>query len=116
MDDTSELKTSNLTDILKKQQQTAVSWRSSTAQERINRLKAIRSWIKDHQQAIRTALWQDFQKPETETDLSEIFPVTSEINHAIKHLKSWMKPKSVSTPMPMLGTKAKVQFEPKGVA
>ena len=27
-----------------------------------------------------------------------------------------MKPKSVSTPMPMLGTKAKVQFEPKGVA
>lgn len=116
MESTLDTTTTNLYDILKKQQQTAVAWRSSTAQERINRLKAIRSWIKDHQQAIRTALWDDFQKPETETDLSEIFPVTSEINHTIKHLKSWIKAQSLPTPLPMLGTKARVQFEPKGVA
>lgn len=37
----------------------------------------------------------DFGKPEAETDLSEIFPVTAEINHSIKNLKKWMKPNSV---------------------
>ncbi|GMQ31441.1 aldehyde dehydrogenase family protein [Algoriphagus confluentis] len=101
---------------LKKMNQTALSWRSSSAEERILRLKKIRGWIKNHQTEIRQALWQDFQKPNVETDLSEIYPVTSEINHTIKHLKAWMKTKSLPSPIAMLGTKAKVQFEPKGVA
>ncbi|TFV95489.1 aldehyde dehydrogenase family protein [Algoriphagus kandeliae] len=97
-------------------QKTAVAWRSSTASERIDRLKKLRTWIKTHQNDIREALWDDFRKSEVETDLSEIFPVTSEINHTIKHLKSWMTPLSLSTPMPMLGTKAKILYEPKGVS
>jgi aldehyde dehydrogenase (NAD+) len=95
---------------------TAISWRKSTAEERIVRLKKIRIWINEHQADIRKALWQDFRKPEAEVDLSEIYPVTSEINHCIKHLETWMKPKSVSTPMPMLGTSGKIQYEPKGRA
>ncbi|TNF39112.1 MAG: aldehyde dehydrogenase family protein [Cytophagales bacterium] len=101
---------------LKQLRLTALTWRSSTTDDRIERLKAIRTWIKNHQSDIRQALWNDFQKPEVETDLSEIYPVTSEINHTIKHLKSWMKAKSLPAPLAMLGTKAKVQFEPKGVA
>ncbi|GAB2494907.1 aldehyde dehydrogenase family protein [Algoriphagus taiwanensis] len=101
---------------LKQLRLTALTWRSSTTFDRIERLKAIRTWIKNHQSDIRQALWNDFQKPEVETDLSEIYPVTSEINHTIKHLKSWMKAKSLPAPLAMLGTKAKVQFEPKGVA
>lgn len=95
-------------------QSTALMWRKSTAEERIARLKKIQTWIKNHQDDIRKALWDDFKKPEAEVDLSEIFPVTSEINHAVKNLSSWMKPKSVSTPLPMLGTSGKIQFEPKG--
>ena len=97
-------------------QQTALNWRSSSKDERIDRLKTIRDWIKEHQKEIRLALWNDFQKPEVETDLSEIYPVTSEITHAIKNLKSWMKAKSLPSPLAMLGTSARVQFEPKGVS
>lgn len=116
MENTLEQLTPDLQDTLLKMQKTALAWRSSTSAERVERLKAIRIWIRNHQADIRKALWEDFQKPEVETDLSEIFPVTSEINHAIKHLKSWMKARSLPTPLAMLGTKAKVQFEPKGVA
>ena len=97
-------------------QSTALSWRKSTAEERIARLKKIRSWIKDHQTDIHKALWLDFKKPEIEVDLSEIFPVTSEINHCIKNLAGWMKAKSVSTPIPMIGTSGKIHYEPKGRA
>ncbi|WP_275866926.1 aldehyde dehydrogenase family protein [Algoriphagus sp. CAU 1675] len=103
-------------EIFNRQKKTAENWRSSRAEERIERIKKIRTWIKSHQKEIRKSLWEDFKKPEIETDLSEIFPVTSEINHTIKNLKSWMKPRSLKTPMPMLGTKAQITFEPKGRA
>jgi len=99
---------------LSAQKKKALSWRSSTASDRIDRLKSIGTWIKTNQKDIQQALLADFQKPPTETDLSEIYTVTSEINHAIKHLKSWMKAKSVSTPLPMLGTRGTIHYEPKG--
>lgn len=92
----------------------SIHWRKSSFEERILRLKRLRDWIKNHQEEIRKALWQDFNKPAPEVDLNEIFPVTSEINHAIKNLKSWMAPKKVSTPLPMIGTSAWIQCEPKG--
>lgn len=98
------------------QQIVAQQWRSSTSKERIERLKKLRNWIKEHQNEIREAVHADFRKPIPEIDLSEIYPITSEINHTIKHLKSWMKSKSVSTPLPMLGTQGRVHFEPKGVS
>ncbi|NVJ87246.1 MAG: aldehyde dehydrogenase family protein [Algoriphagus sp.] len=97
-------------------QKTALKWRTSAASERIDRLKTLRAWIKNHQEQIQEALWNDFKKSAVETDLSEIFPVTSEINHTIKHLKRWMKSKSLPTPLAMLGTNASIQYEPKGVA
>lgn len=92
----------------------SIHWRKSSFEERILRLKRLRDWIKNHQEEIRKALWKDFNKPAPEVDLNEIFPVTSEINHAIKNLKSWMAPKKVSTPLPMIGTSAWIQCEPKG--
>lgn len=99
-----------------KQQGTALRWRSSTLEERSTRLKRLRSWIKENQGLIHTALWEDFKKPEVEVDLNEIFPVTSEIKHTLKNLKSWMKPKGISTPLSMFGTSGKIYYEPKGTA
>lgn len=97
-------------------QKTALLWRKSSSEDRKARLVKLRSWIQEHQQEIRDALKKDFKKPAIETDLSEIFPVTSEINHILKNLNSWMKPKSVPTPLAMLGTKAKIWYEPKGTS
>lgn len=101
-------------DLFEKQLKTSISWRKSAAEERILRLKKLRDWIKNHQKDIQSALWIDFSKPAPEVDLSEVFPVTSEINHAIKNLKSWMKPKKVATPLPMIGTTGFIKAEPKG--
>lgn len=113
---TSSSKNSNPQLVFQSQLETSYFWRTSKAEERIARLKKVRTWIKDHQQEVRDALKNDFGKPEPETDLSEIFPVTAEINHSIKHLKKWMSPKSVSTPLPMLGTSSKIYVEPKGTS
>ncbi len=104
----------SIPELFQNQLHTSISWRKSTWEERVARLKNLRDWIKFHQREIQEALWQDFAKPAIEVDMNEIFPVTSEINHAIKHLKSWMKPKKLGTPIPMLGTSAEIHFEPKG--
>lgn len=100
--------------LFENQKTTAIHWRKSSLRDRTERLQKISSWVRQNQKEIRLALWNDFQKSEVETDLSEIYPITTEINHTIKNLKSWMKPKSVPTPLAMMGTKAFVQAEPKG--
>lgn len=93
----------------------AIKLRRSPASARIKLLKQLLAWINTHQEDIRKAIYADFKKPYPEIDISEIFVVNSEINHAIKHLDSWMKPKKVTTPLTMLGSSAHVQMEPKGV-
>lgn len=103
-----------ISDIFSSQAVRASQWKKSTFRERISRLKTISTWIKEHQQDIRNALQNDFGKPEAETDLSEIYPVTSEITHTIKNLEKWMSPKPVGKPLTMLGTSGKIYLEPKG--
>ncbi|WP_103925743.1 aldehyde dehydrogenase family protein [Algoriphagus boritolerans] len=114
METTTQSDIASIQKVFLNHQETALKWRSSTLEERSARLTKLRTWIKENQDLIRTALWEDFKKPGPEVDLSEIFPVTSEINHTLKHLKSWMKPKSISTPLSMIGTSGQVYFEPKG--
>lgn len=101
-------------DVFSKQQIQALKMRSSKPSQRIDILKKMLDWIQIHQDDIRKAIHADFKKPYPEIDISEIFVVTSEINHAIKNLESWMKPKKVSTPKTLLGTKSHIQYEPKG--
>ncbi len=108
--------TTSFAQVLYLQRKTATRWRSSTAKDRQGRIKSLKEWILENRTAIQKALWDDFKKPAIEADLSEIFPVTSEINHAIKHLDAWMKPSKASMPMLMLGTSGYIQFEPKGCA
>ncbi|AFL84008.1 NAD-dependent aldehyde dehydrogenase [Belliella baltica DSM 15883] len=96
------------------QKSKSISLRNSTTAERVRQLEKLQDWIKSHLEDIRKAIYADFKKPYPEIDASEIFVVTSEIKHAIKNLASWMSPKKVSTPTPMLGSKAHIQYEPKG--
>ena len=93
---------------------TAHQWKSSKQSERSQRLKKLRTWISSHQKEIQNVLWEDFKKPPLETDLSEIYPVTSEINHTLKNLGKWMRTKSIDTPLNMVGTKSYILPEPKG--
>ncbi|MBN3584773.1 aldehyde dehydrogenase family protein [Algoriphagus aestuarii] len=105
-----------LSNLFELQKETALKWRQSSSSERILRLEKIKNWISLNQKWIKSAIYEDFKKPFPETDLSEIFPVTTEINHAIKNLNSWMKPKKVDSSLSMAGTKGKIFFEPKGTS
>ncbi|WP_456426984.1 aldehyde dehydrogenase family protein [Rhodocaloribacter sp.] len=88
--------------------------RNTGAEERIAKLKRFRKTILAHRQDIRDALFADFRKAPEEVDLTEIGTVLVEIKHTVEHLKKWMRPKKVRTPLTLLGTSSEIRYEPKG--
>ena len=88
----------------------------TTARERIAKLRRLRQTLMQYRQEIRDALYQDFQKPPLEVDLTELYIITSEIKYAIRNLRRWMKPQNVGTPLALLGSRSYIQYQPKGVA
>ncbi len=87
----------------------------ATVRERKEKLRRLLKAVLAHKQALRDAMYADFRKHPSEVDLTEIYPVTSEIKHAIRHLSSWMRPKRVGTPLALLGSRSYIHYEPKGV-
>jgi len=87
----------------------------TTAKERKQKLKRLHQALLGHRQEIQKALYEDFHKHPSEVDLTEIYPVTSEIKHASRHLSGWMRPRRVKTPIALMGSRSYIHYEPKGV-
>ena len=102
-------------DVLTLQKSALLRLSTSSAAQRIEKLRSIESYLMQHKENLCDALYADFKKPASEVVIAEMLGVKREINHTIKHLKSWMKPQSVSTPLMLLGTKGLVQYEAKGL-
>jgi aldehyde dehydrogenase (NAD+) len=88
---------------------------TSSAQDRIAKLKKIRKWIYTNRQTLRDALYADLGKPELESDLWEGHVVITEISHAIRHLKKWMRKKYVKRTLLLASTRSYIQYKPAGV-
>jgi len=88
---------------------------NSSARTRIKKLKKLKEIILKNRVKIKEALKKDFKKNPSEVDLTEIFPVVSEINFTVNNLKKWMKDEYVRTPFTLLGSKSFIRYEAKGV-
>jgi aldehyde dehydrogenase (NAD+) len=89
--------------------------KNASAASRIEKLRSIETYMLAHKQSLFDALYADFRKPSSEVIIAELLGVKKEINYMIKHLKSWMKPQKVGTPLMLLGTQGQIQLEPKGM-
>lgn len=89
--------------------------KNASAASRIEKLRSIETYMLAHKQLLCDALYADFRKPSTEVIIAELLGVKKEINYMIKHLKSWMKPQKVGTPLMLMGTHGQIQLEPKGM-
>ena len=83
--------------------------------ERKNKLLKLKDVILKKRSDIAEALYLDFNKPRAEGELTEIHTCIDEINFAIAHLKKWMKPHRVKTPLVLFGTSSQIRYEAKGV-
>jgi aldehyde dehydrogenase (NAD+) len=93
---------------------TALRLRSSTSQERIEKIRKLRDAVIAHTEDWYRAAYADFKKPPGEVDLAEILPVCVEANDAIRNLKKWMKPSRVWPTLLTGGTRSYVQYVPRG--
>jgi len=93
---------------------TALRLRSSTAHERIAKIRQLRDAVIAHSEAWYSAAYADFKKPPGEVDVGEILPICVEANDAIRNLKQWMKPLRVWPTLLTAGTRSHVQYMPRG--
>jgi aldehyde dehydrogenase (NAD+) len=98
--------------------QTAARWRvaQTTADERIAKLRRLRSAVLHHRQAVLDAVRADFRKAPAETDVSEVLPTLGELSTAIRQVKRWMRPRRVGGPWFLFGTASEIRYEARGVA
>ena len=87
---------------------------SSTTQRR-KKLTKLHKAIMKYRPQIKEAMYKDFKKHPSEVDLTEVYPITSEIKHTKSHLWKWMGKHRVDTPIALLGSSSYVKYEPKGV-
>jgi len=83
---------------------------------RISQLKKLRSVLKDNEALLDEAIYKDFKKSSFENYATELSLIYHEINLAIKKLKSWSKPKRVTTNIPNLPGSSYRIPEPLGVS
>ena len=100
-------------DIIRKQREFFASGKTKDVEWRIEQLKRLKQAILDAQEAIVKAVKADLGRPDFEAYF-EIATI-SEINYALKHLKSWVKPRKVSTGIEQFPASAQIYPEPLGV-
>jgi acyl-CoA reductase-like NAD-dependent aldehyde dehydrogenase len=83
---------------------------------RLEQLRVLRKAVTDNEDAIFHALREDLNKPAFEVYAAETAIVINEIDHALRHLRRWSKPKRISMPLVHFPAKAFVHPEPYGVA
>jgi aldehyde dehydrogenase (NAD+) len=97
------------------QQKNKYSLRLSTATERIDKLHLLKSTIIEYEEEIYAALQTDLRKSKFEAAVTELIFTYSEIDFAIKNLRSWIGPKYAGKNIASLLAKNRIYYEPKGV-
>lgn len=89
--------------------------RKQNAAQRIAKLKTLKATIQQYEAEIYAALESDLRKSTFETAVTELIFIYGELDFAMKHLRSWMKPKRVGKTLSSPFTKNRLYYEPKGV-
>ena len=90
------------------------SRRATTAEQRKDKLRKLKSAVEAHGDEIVAAVKQDTRKPEGEISVTELLNVTANIERNINNLDDWMKPVEVA-PSQNKNDKAKIVYEARGV-
>nr|WP_315427191.1 aldehyde dehydrogenase family protein [uncultured Albidiferax sp.] len=96
------------------QASTSLALRGSTLAARRDKLVRLRDALLARRTDLYVAFKNDLGKPAVEVDMTELLPVVDEVGYALSHLKRWMRPHRVTPTLTMLGTTAKIVYQPRG--
>ncbi|KAB8318594.1 aldehyde dehydrogenase [Tolypothrix campylonemoides VB511288] len=104
----------SITDIIRKQRDFFKTGQTKDIHFRLEQLKTLKQVVTENKEAIINALKADLKKPEFESYATEIGTLL-EIDHAIKHIKTWTKPQKAPVSLQLFPGSAKIYPEPLGV-
>ena len=107
---------SAVAELLRAQRAFFASGRTRTVSFRIDQLTKLRDAVLRNEQAILDALQRDLGKPAFEAFGGDIAIVTSEIEYALRNIRSWVKPKRTATPLALFPSTSRILSEPYGVS
>ena len=102
-------------ELIQRQRDFFRSGRTKPVLYRINALKTLKKSIFANENKIYTALREDLGKSEFESFAGEIGVVLSEISEAVKHIRSWAKPRKVKSRMINFPDRNIIYPQPYGV-
>jgi aldehyde dehydrogenase (NAD+) len=82
---------------------------------RIRQLEALRRLLLEAGPELEDALFADLGKNPAESQLTEIGLVVAEVEHTLRHLRSWLRPRRVRVPLSLAPASAETMLEPLGV-
>lgn len=82
---------------------------------RTEQLKALRRLLDERSAELEDALFHDLGKNPAESQLTEIGILLGEIDHTLKHLRGWLRPRRVAVPLAIAPASAATMLEPLGV-
>lgn len=81
---------------------------------RLQQLKQLKAAMLKYADDVEAALKADIGRPPLEAYV-EMSTAMEELNHTIKHLKKWMQPKKVGTPLLAQPGRSRIEYTPLGV-
>ena len=83
---------------------------------RIRQCETLRMAVLEYEPRILAAIGKDMRRPETEAYTSEVMMIVNEIDHALREIRSWVKPRRVKTSWMLQPGKSYIVPEPYGNA
>ena len=107
----------NLGQVLGRQRAAHVAAAYPSYAQRCTDLRQLKALVRDNAEAIAQAIHADYgHRSHHETMLAEILPVVQAVDHALKHLKQWMKPQRRAADwVTFFGSQNRVVPQPLGV-
>ena len=78
-------------------------------------IQKLLDWMILNESKIKETICQDFKKPHSEVDLTEIWVCIKEARYILKNLRNWTKKEKVSKTLTLITTNSYIIREPKGV-
>jgi len=104
--------------VLDKQRKAFTAAMPEPLSARTDRMDRAIAMLLDHKDGFVTAVSEDFgHRSAEQTLLTDIMPSVSALKHAKKHLNSWSRneKRKPTFPLGLIGSKAEVVYQPKGV-
>lgn len=100
--------------ILKNQHRFFRDGHTKSLEFRVEQLNILKTLLKENEEVLIDAVYQDFKKPPFETFGTEIGLIINEISFALKNLEKWIRPESVPSSLVNFPSKNYILKEPYG--